>query len=54
MPPLRMITFRCDEELFQRLETFARQRELDRTSVLKLALHYYLNYLSVRIPIQRN
>ena len=48
MPALHMITFRCDAELFQRLEEFARQREIDRTSVLKLALHYYLNCLSGR------
>ncbi len=49
-----MITFRCAETLYQRLETFARQRQLDRTSVLKLALHYYLNCLSCRISNQRN
>ena len=48
MPALHMITIRCDAELFQRLEEFARQREIDRTSVLKLALHYYLNCLSGR------
>ena len=48
MPTLHMITFRCPETLFQRLEEFARQREIDRTSVLKLALHYYLNCLSGR------
>lgn len=45
MPSLHMITFRCQEPLFERLEQFARQRNLDRTSVLKLALHYYLNQL---------
>ena len=38
-----MITFRCHSELFARLEKFARARNLDRTSVLKLALHFYLN-----------
>ena len=48
MPALHMITFRCDGALFKRLEEFARQREIDRTSVLKLALHYYLNCLSGR------
>lgn len=48
MPTLHMITFRCPEALFKRLEEFARQREIDRTSVLKLALHYYLNCLSRR------
>ena len=48
MPALHMITIRCDAVLFQRLEEFARQREIDRTSVLKLALHYYLNCLSGR------
>lgn len=46
MPSLHMITFRCGEALFLRLEQFARSRGIDRTSVLKLALHYYLNRLS--------
>ncbi len=54
MPALHMITFRCQNDLFERLEHFARQRHLDRTSVLKLALHYYLNCLSCRISNQRN
>ena len=43
MAPLHMITFRCRKELFHRLEKFARLRNIDRTSVLKLALHYFLN-----------
>lgn len=54
MPALHMITFRCKAELFQKLENFARQRELDRTSVLKLALHYYLNCLSGRSSNSEN
>ncbi len=54
MPALHMITFRCEASLYERLETFARQRELDRTSVLKLALHYYLNCLSCRSSNQQN
>ncbi len=41
---LHMITFRCRNELFSRLEQFARSRNIDRTSVLKLALHFYLNH----------
>lgn len=45
MNNLRMITFRCRPELFERLESFSVARNLDRTSVLKLALHYYLNML---------
>ena len=48
MPTLLMITFRCENALFERLEDFAQQRNIDRTSVLKLALHYYLNCLSGR------
>lgn len=43
MNTLHMITFRCNSELFDRLEQFARSRNIDRTSVLKLALHFYLN-----------
>ncbi len=43
MSPLRMITFRCRKELFERLEQFSNRRNIDRTSVLKLALHYFLN-----------
>ncbi len=37
------ITFRCREELFERLEHFAQKHGIDRTSAIKLALHYYLN-----------
>ena len=54
MPTLHMITFRCPAQLCQRLDNFARQREIDRTSVLKLALHYYLNCLSRRNPNPQN
>lgn len=43
MNKLQMITFRCKGELFERMERFAYKRNIDRTSVLKLALHYYLN-----------
>lgn len=43
MNSLHMITFRCKNELFDRLENFSLSRNLDRTSVLKLALHFYLN-----------
>ena len=38
-----MITFRCKWDLFERLEKFAIERNIDRTSAIKLALHYYLN-----------
>ena len=54
MPQLHMITFRCEKRLFERLANFARQRNLDRTSVLKLALHYYLNCLSSRSSHQQD
>ncbi len=40
---LHMITFRCTQSLFRRLEHFALSRNIDRTSVLKLALHFHLN-----------
>lgn len=43
MADLLMITFRCKWELFERLERFAIERNIDRTSAIKLALHYYLN-----------
>lgn len=54
MTTLHMITFRCPELLFMQLEEFARQRKLDRTSVLKLALHYYLNALRHQRPNQQS
>lgn len=38
-----MITFRCSNELFKRMEQFCCMHNIDRTSALKLALHYYLN-----------
>lgn len=50
MPSLHMITFRCQQALFERLEKFALERGIDRTSVLKLALHYYLNRLNASSP----
>ncbi len=43
MSNLFMITFRCRPDLFERLEKFAIERNIDRTSAIKLALHYYLN-----------
>lgn len=48
MNNLHMITFRCRAELFERIERFAQARNIDRTSVLKLALHYYLNLNQIR------
>lgn len=38
-----MITFRCRRELFERMEALSLRYGIDRTSVLKLALHFYLN-----------
>lgn len=38
-----MITFRCNEALFARMEALSLRYGIDRTSVLKLALHFYLN-----------
>lgn len=43
MANLLMITFRCRWDLFERLERFSVERNIDRTSAIKLALHYYLN-----------
>lgn len=40
-----MVSFHCRPELFERMERFAIQRNIDRTSVLKLALHFHLNRL---------
>lgn len=48
MKPLHMITFRCRQELFKRLERYSQRHRLDRTSVIKLAVHYLLNVASVR------
>ncbi len=42
MTTTHMLTFRCHDKLFARLEAYARRHHIDRTSVLKLALHYYL------------
>lgn len=43
MNDLRMITFRCEHPLYSRMEGFSSSYELDRTSILKLALHFFLN-----------
>lgn len=43
MTTLQTISFRCRIELFRKLEHFAVTRHIDRTSVLKLAVHQYLN-----------
>ncbi len=37
------MTFRCREDLCDRLDAFAIKHGIDRTSAIKLALHYYLN-----------
>ncbi len=42
MNTLHMVTFRCHTKLLARLERFANRFHIDRTSVLKLALHYHL------------
>lgn len=44
MNALRMITFRCDHPLYSRMDGFSGSHEIDRTSILKLALHFYLNH----------
>ncbi len=43
MSRYQTITFRCREEIYNRLEQFAQKYGIDRTSAIKLALHYYLN-----------
>ncbi len=43
MSRYQTITFRCREDVFERLESFAARHGIDRTSAIKLALHYYLN-----------
>ncbi len=43
MSRYQTITFRCREDVFERLEAFAARHGIDRTSAIKLALHYYLN-----------
>ncbi len=43
MSRYQTITFRCKEEIYERLELFAQKYGIDRTSAIKLALHYYLN-----------
>ena len=48
MSKQQMITFRCPWELYERLENFAIERNIDRTSAIKLAVHYYLNLLEFR------
>ena len=55
MSHLLMITFRCEPKLFERLEKFALERNIDRTSAMKLALHYYLNRMSCpETPLQED
>ena len=53
MNNLHMITFRCRAELFERMERFAQARNIDRTSALKLALHYYLNRCGITPQIEQ-
>lgn len=43
MNTLHMITFRCGHPLYGRMELFCDAQNIDRTSVLKLALHFFLN-----------
>ncbi len=43
MNTLHMITFRCHSPLYSRMELLCHARDLDRTSILKLALHFFLN-----------
>ncbi len=43
MSRYQTITFRCKEDIYHQLEEFALKYGIDRTSAIKLALHYYLN-----------
>ncbi len=43
MSRYQTITFRCKEDIYNQLEEFALKYGIDRTSAIKLALHYYLN-----------
>lgn len=43
MNDLQMITFRCEHPLYSRMEDFCADYGLDRTSILKLSLHFFLN-----------
>ncbi len=50
MSRYQTITFRCKEDIFNRLEQFAEKYGIDRTSAIKLALHYYLNLKLIQEP----
>ena len=41
--PRVMVPFRCTQELHERIEKFSKERGIDRSSIIKLALHLYLN-----------
>lgn len=43
MNSLHMVTFRCHSPLFMRMEQLCGTHGVDRTSLLKLALHFFLN-----------
>lgn len=43
MKSLHMVTFRCRTPLFIRMEQLCGKHGVDRTSLLKLALHFFLN-----------
>ncbi len=53
MSRYQTITFRCKEEIFNQLEQFAEKYGIDRTSAIKLALHYYLNLKLIQEPQQQ-
>ncbi len=53
MSRYQTITFRCKEEIYERLEQFALKHGIDRTSAIKLALHYYLNLKLIQEPQEK-
>ncbi len=50
MSRYQTITFRCKEDIYNQLEEFAQKHGIDRTSAIKLALHYYLNLKLIQEP----
>ena len=52
MPVMRVVTFKVDEELLERLDSFARLKGVPRSEVIRKAIELYLRLEERKQAIQ--
>ena len=52
MTGMRVVTFKCDEELYEAITRLARLRGTTRSEVIRQAIKYYLLHASDLRPVE--